>query len=57
MSVGAGGPKIPPQAVDFESQTARAAPLKPLMRWILYGVLTVMGVGVLAALAWIFLAD
>jgi hypothetical protein len=31
--------------------------MKPLTRWVLYSVLTVMTVGVVVALVWIFLAD
>jgi hypothetical protein len=57
MGVGPRGPKIPPQAVDLERQTARSTPMKPLTRRILYGVLAVMAVGVVAAFVWIFLPD
>jgi hypothetical protein len=57
MSVGAGGPKLPPQVVDLERHTAGAPPLRRRTRWISYAVLGLMAIGVLAAVAWAFLRE
>ena len=57
MGIGQGGPKVPPQAMDFERQTRRSPPMKPLTRWILYGVLGVMTAFVVVTLVALFLAD
>jgi hypothetical protein len=57
MTMGVGGPKIPPQALDVERHTADSRPMKPLTRWIVYGVLGLMTVLVVVTLVALFLAD
>ena len=45
------------KAVDFERQTAGAPPLRRRTRWIFYGVLGLMAIGVLAVVLCAFLPE
>ena len=52
-----GDPKLTPQALDLERQTAGATPMRRTTRWVLYAVLGVAVIGVLALFVWSFLPD